>query len=211
MKKATHGQIKDVAVRVLNLNPEVDNVDGDAIQKGTEGYSNEEIKSRIIAFLNNRLCLITKGPSALLVDRTKPFNPAEFIGKGWTIEAEDAKSLKLAEIDFAKVLFTACLKDGETVITGEEKLVRHIAAKHIRLDAKIGQCLFEEKDQVTLEWLHKTFGITWFELPGTILRRAGDRRYFLYLYRGGASRWDWSYDWLGDARPATVPSAVLAS
>jgi hypothetical protein len=222
MKPATHRQTKDVAIRVLNLNPEL--IDGEAIQKGTEGCSVEDIDRRLIAFLNNGLHFIMKGQGTLIVDRTKPFGPTKFIGGGWTIwrgpkdgngltgeEEQDARSLARTEIDFAKMLFTSCLKDGETSITGEEKLARHLAMKHVRPDAKVGQDLLEEKNQTTLEWLYKTFGITWFELPGTVLRSGYGDRYFLYLCRGGNGRWRWSCGWLGGDRNAEAPSAVLAS
>ena len=222
MKTATFGQTKDVAIRILNL--KLDGIDHDAIQKGVEGCSVEEIDRRLVAFLNNGLNFVIKGPSTLIVDRTKPFNPATFVGRGWTIwrgpkdgngltgeEAQDTVSLKLTEIDFAKVLFTACLKDGEATVTGEEKIIRHGVAGHTRLDAKIGQSLFEEKGQATLEWLYKTFGITWFELPGTVLRGSVGDRYFLCLYRDNDGRWYWLYYWLGSNRSARDPSAVLAS
>lgn len=221
MKPATHRQTKDVAIRVLNLNPEL--VDGDAIQKGTEGCSVEDVDRRLIAFLNNGLSFVIKGPSALHIDRSKPFSPAEFVGSGVTIwrgpkdddgltgeEEQDARSLKLTEIDFAQVLFEHCLKDGEAMVTGEEKLLRHIAAGHIRLDAQVGQCLFEEKGWATLEWLYRTFGITWFELPGTVLRDSDGDRCFLYLYRDDTGRWGWNCIWLDDGRRAEGPSALLA-
>lgn len=222
MKTATEGQLRDLVIRVLNLNRE--DLDGEAYQRGTEGFSNGEVAMRVAAFVNNGLSFVMKGPGVLTVDRTKPFDPAKFIGGGWTIwrgpkdgqglegeEEQDARSLKLAEADFANVLFTACLKDDETRVTGEEKLARHIAAGHIRLDAKVGQTLLAEKGQATLNWLYDTFGITWFELPGTTLRIAGGLRYFLCLYRGGSGRWDWDYDWLGLGRSVESPSAVLAS
>lgn len=221
-KNATWPQIKDIGIRVLNLT--LDGTDGDAIQRGTEGCSVEDVDRRLKAFLNNGLSFVIKGPSVLVVDRIKPFNPASFIGSGVTIwrgpkdgngltgeEAQDATSLARTEIDFAQVLFEHCLKKGESSITGEEKLVRHIAANRIRLDAKIGQCLLEEKDQATLEWMFNTFGITWFELPGTVLRDSDGYRYFLFLYRGDSGRWHWDCSWLDYNRFAQSPSAVLAS
>lgn len=221
VKNATWAQIKDIGVRFLNLTLEGTN--GDAIQGGLEGFSNDDVDRRLKAFLNNGLRLVIKGPSMLIVDRTKPFNPTAFVGDGWTIwhgpkngdglngdEEQDIRSLKRTEIDFAQVLFEHCLKKGEPSITGEEKLVRHIATKHIRLDAKIGQCLLEEKGQATLEWLYDTFGITWLEFPGTVLRRANGRRCFLYLCRGAYGRWYWGGHWLDDLRSAEDPSALLA-
>mgnify|MGYP001607482926 len=215
MKTATNDQVKDFAIRGLNLNKA--KLDGEAYERGTKGFSNDEVEARIIAFWNNGLSFAMKGPGTLIVNRTKPFDlmpiwrgPKD--GDGLTGEEEqDIRSLKLNRVDFAKVLSTACLKDGETPITGEEKLARHIVAKHIRLDAKFGQALYEEKGQATLEWLFNTFGITWLEFPGTVLRSDGGNRCFLYLCRDGLGRWYWSYRWLGSVRGATSPSAVLAS
>lgn len=222
MKTATEGQLRDFAIRVLNLNRA--DLDGEAYQRGTEGFSNGEVATRVAAFVNNGLSFVMKGPGVLVIDRTKSFDPAKFIGDGWTIwrgpknrnglegeEEQDARSLELTEFDFAKALFTACLTEGEARITGEEKLARHLAAGHIRLDARVGQALFEEKGHATLEWLYQTFGITWFELPGTTLRGADGLRYFLCLCRGDDGQWSWDYDWLGNGRDVKFPSAVLAS
>ena len=133
-------------------------LDGDFVQNSIIEMPEDEFGRRMTQFIQNGMNFVMKGPGALIIDRTKPFSPTAFIGSGWTIwrgdkdgnglkgnEAQDAASLVLTEIDFTKTLFTACLKEGESVITGEEKLTRHIAAKHIRLDAKAGQCLLEEK------------------------------------------------------------------
>lgn len=224
MKTATYGQIKDVAIRVLNL--KLDGIDGGAIQRGTEGFSVDDIDRRIVAFLNNGLNFVIKNPNPLIIDRTKPFDTANFIGQEVTIwrgpindtglvgeEAQDIRSLKLTKIDFTQVLFEHCLKEGENAISGWEKLKRHIAAGHIRLDAKIGQCLFEEKGQATLKWLYHVLGITKFELTGTVLRTSGGSPCFLALYRndGDGGQWRWTYGWFGDGRGVEDPSAVLAS
>lgn len=144
------------------------------------------------------------------VDREIPFNPVTFIGKGWKMEEQDKRALSVTEIDFDKVSFETCLKTGESGITGEEKLKRHTKAKHVLADAKIGQTLYEEEGQKTLEYFFEEKAITWLELQGTILRSPGGRRYALYLYRSDG-RWDWSYYWLDLDRHADFPSLVLAS
>lgn len=220
MKTATHDQIKDVAIRILNL--KLEGIDGGAIQRGTEGYSVDDVNRRLVAFLNNGLNFVMKDPGVLLINRTKPFDPATFIGIGWTIwrgpkdgnglkgeEEQDARSLAMTEIDFSKALFTACIKEGELYITGEEKLTRHMATNHVRLDARVGQALLEECGQATLNWLYTTFNITWFELPGTVLRDSDGDRCFLCLCRSDDGRWDWNCYWLGNDRDATHVSAVL--
>ena len=58
------------------------------------------------------------------IDRSRPFNPAEFIGPGWTTEEQDEGSLLLTEIDLTKVRLETCLNSGEQYIKGEEKLRR---------------------------------------------------------------------------------------
>ena len=224
MKAVTRDQSHEIVGRVLR-NTNWGAIDGDQLQsaEGAIGMPETEFGRRLTLFIQNGMNFVMKGPGALIVDRTKPFN-AEFIGSDWTIwlgakdgdglkgkEAQDPASLALTEIDFAKVLFTTCLNEGETSITGEEKLARHFAAGHIRLDVKIGQCLYKEKGQATLEWLYQTFGITWFELPGTELRRSNGSRYVLYLGRDGDGRWRWGCSWLELDRHAGNPSAVLAS
>jgi hypothetical protein len=141
----------------------------------------------------------------------KPFDPAKFIGSGWGIVEEDQSALALTEIDFSKVRFEHGLKDGESVIDGEEKLKRLKTLGLIRLDAKAGQTLYEEKGQPTLRFLHDVYGITWFELAGTVLRYSSGDRYFLYLYRGDDGSWYWDCSWLDDARNARNVSPLLAS
>lgn len=223
MKAVSRDQSNEIGARVLR-NTDWGQIDGDTLQKDVIEMSEVEFGRRFALFLRNGANFVMKGLGVLIVDRTKPFDPVKFIGSGVTIwrgpkdgngltgeEAQDAASLARTEVDFAQVLFEHCLKKDESSITGEEKLVRHIAAKQVRLDAKIGQCLLEEKGQATLEWLFNTFGITWFELPGTVLRRSGGARCFLSLYRVDDGRWHWRYYWLVHNRLAKDPSAVLAS
>jgi hypothetical protein len=160
-------------------------------------------------------------PSVLLIDRSRPFNPTEFMyngvmiwrgpkdGNGLTGEEEqDTRSLVLNKIDFTKVLFEHCLKKGERSIGGEESLKRLIVA-HVLLDAKIGQRLFEENGHMTLEWLYQTFGIKWIEFPGTVLRYLDGNRYFLYLSRDDG-QWYRKLHWLDDGRLVSDLFAILA-
>jgi len=224
MKTATHDQIKDIAIRVLNLNPGKDKIDGDAIQKGLEGHSIEDVNRRITVFLNNGLSLVITKPDLFSIDRSTPFNPSKFIGKNWMIwhgpargiglkgkEEQDVRSLELTEIDPSKILFEHCLRGGERFITGEEKLIRHIiSVGHICLDAKIGQCLLEEENQKTLEWFYWAYGISWLEFPGTVLRvREDGSRCFLCLCRDNCGTWIWDYLLLDILRNVENLSAIL--
>ena len=160
----------------------------------------------------------------LAIDRSKPFNPAEFLGQGFSIwrgpadgggmegEGEqDSRSLALQEVDFSKVLLETCFEGEETWITGEEKLRRLKASGHIRLDARIGQALYEEEGQRTLRWLHDTHGIRYVDFMGTILRSPDGDRDVLFLYRGDDGGWDRDYYYLECGWRAHDFSAALAS
>jgi hypothetical protein len=155
---------------------------------------------------------IVKVPARLFkVNRSQPFDPAKFVGRNWSIVEEDERSLAVIELDFSKVRFESGLQEGERYITGEEKLKRLMAMPEIRLDAKIGQALYEEKGQATLRFLHDHFGVSWMEFAGTVLRRSGGRRCFLCLVRHGGGSWGWHYGWLGLGRYRDYVSPLLAS
>lgn len=113
------------------------------------------------AWLKNQCRLTVKGTGALIVDRSKPFDPVTFLGRGWSIVEEDQRALSLTEIDLAEVRFESGLQDGERYITGEKKLERLTAMPEIRLDAKLGQTLYEERGQATLRFLHDQFNVSW--------------------------------------------------
>ena len=160
------------------------------------------------------------------INRAKPFDPAVFIGAGWSIwrgpaggsdlegkEQQDERSRALSRVDLGKARFETCLAEGEVIITGEERLRRLLQRKNefIRADAAIGVVLLQQPGQVILEWLYQTYGVTWFELPGTELRDPLGNRCFLCLCRGGGGRWRWSCYWLGFDRRADFPALVLAN
>ena len=176
------------------------------------------------AFIRNNFSLIIGELKSLAIDRSKPFNPTKFIGSGVTIwrgpaigaglegkEEQTCQSLDMTEIFLTNLRFEHMLQEGESTITGEEKLKRHLADKYILLDAKGDESLYEEPGQVTLEWIYRTFGVTWVEFPGTTLRVSDGRRCFLYLYRDGDGRWNRNYNWLDNERDAQNVSVVFAT
>jgi len=146
----------------------------------------------------------------LVIDRTTPFNPAEFIGSGWTIEIEeeDERSLALTEVDFSKIRLETMLKKGETSINGEEKLKRLKEAGHIRLDAKVFQTLWKDKTLIPESWKKKMNGnTTYIFFDGTILRIPSSGRCVLCLCWDDGG-WRWGCYWLGDDWGGCGPSAV---
>ena len=172
---------------------------------------NEDKMRKVRQFWQNGCNLIIKGPATLIVDRTKPFDTVAFIGAGWNVIEEEKAALKLTEVDFSKVCFENGLKEDESSVTGEDKLKRLKRLSGIRLDAKYGQALYEEKGQATLRFLHDTFGLTWMEFAGTVLRNSGGDRFFLCLYRKDDGSWGWDFGWLGLDRHRGYVSPLLAS
>lgn len=167
---------------------------------------------------------LKKPGSRIFTLNLEPINPESFIGKSWSIwrgppksnglegdEVQDGRSLELSEVDMNSIRFENMLneEDGETTIKGEEKIFRLKMVKSIRLDVRLGRDLFAEPEQATLEWLYRERGVTWFDLPGTILRGPFGKRCVLYLCRGDV-RWYWDVDWLENVWGRSNPSAVLA-
>lgn len=147
----------------------------------------------------------------ITINRTKPFDPESFFGKGWEIEEQDEQSIKLKKIDLSKIVFEASLKKGENYITGEERINRLKKEKRVRLDAKIFQFLWDNQKSIPENWKTDAKGNAhYIFFDGTILRSPRGRRCALCLCFGGG-RWRWGYDWLGGSRGASYPSAVLAS
>lgn len=116
-------------------------------------------------------------PNMLSIDRSKPFDPVAFIGKGWSIAEQDERSLALPEIDLSQVCFETMLHEGESSIGGEEKLKRLKTSGHIRLDAKVLQTLWENQRLIPESWKKPTNSNTTFIFfDGTVLRDPdGDR------------------------------------
>ena len=154
-----------------------------------------------------------------------PFDPAPFIGAGWTtwrgpingngLEGEeecDKRSLALQEVDFTQARFVDGLKEGEKTVKGEEKLRRMRESGDILLDPGFAVTLLNEPGQATLEWYYKTTGKTYLDFMGRILRNPNGNRYVLCVFRSGGGQWGWRFFfWLGDGWFADDLSASLAT
>jgi hypothetical protein len=176
------------------------------------------------AFLRNRCRLIVGEPKVIAIDRATPFNPAEFIGAGWSFwlgpadgdglsgePEQDSRSLALTEMDFSKILLEAHLKKNETYTTGEERIKRLASANRVRLDLGVFKTLWNNKALIPASWKEKTGGnTTYIFFDGQVLRSPLGRRYTLYLYWYDG-KWYWDVRWLDNIRYASNPSAVLAS
>ena len=143
-----------------------------------------------------------------------PFDSVKFIGSDWKVIAEDHDACNdgLAEVDFNKVDFAICLKEGETSITGEEKLKRLKALKQILYGATTFMGLWNDyharKENSVLETLYRTKGITYLDFFGDVLLDPNGNRFVLCLCRNDDGQWHWRYDWLGIRWNAKNGSAV---
>ena len=174
-------------------------------------------------FLQNRARLVIGEPKIIKIDRSKPFNPAEFIGKGWDfwrgpadsngLEGDldrDERSLAITELDLSKINLVTML-GPETVIKGEEKLRRLTRVNHIRLDLGIFQAFWQNQRLIPKLFKEPTNGgTTCIFFDGQVLRLPHGDRCVLYLYFN-AGRWYWNFYWLDYVFNASSPSAVLAS
>lgn len=223
MKPVSRDQSNELGARFLT-DTRWGEIDHDALQQNVITLPRDELGRRFTAFMRNNCQFIIKGPRALVVDRAKLPTPAQFVGKGVSIwlgskdgdglagePDEDPRSVALTVVDFAEAQFVHCLAEDEKLITGEEKLERMKALPNIRYDFGVGVALHQEKGQATLRFLHDVYGITWFELAGTVLRDSGGYRYFLYLGRRVVGSWGWNYGWLGSFRSRAFISPVSAS
>ena len=145
------------------------------------------------------------------IDRTEPFNLAQFMVQGSSIEEQDERALVITEVDLSKIRLETTLKPGETPVIGKERLKRLKKAGHIRLDAKVFQTLWENQSLIPEKWKEKTNGnTTYIFFDGTVLRDPHGHRCALYLFWHGGM-WRWYCNWLDRGFDAGRPSAVLAS
>ncbi len=161
-------------------------------------------------------------PKTIKIDRTKSSDPKS-VNDGLTIvkDETDTRSMTLTKVDLTKIRFETMLKEGETFVTGEERLKRLKKRGHTRLDARIVQTLIENKHLIPESWKKKVNGdIRYIYFDGTVFRDPIDRRGILCLYWSGRS-WSRSYGWhdgwwflgfkfLSHNLGANCPSAVLA-
>lgn len=157
--------------------------------------------------LTDALCppIIQNGARAVIVASNvlklvDTFNHAEFLGKDWEVVDCDEREDSLTEVNWSKVNYENCLKEGESSITGEEKLKRLKIKGKLRFGGRAFFSLwkdYQEKGEASvLEQLYKTKRITYVDFFGLVFQAPGGYRGVLYLYRSGDGRWDWYYCWL---------------
>ncbi len=165
----------------------------------------------------------TKVSSIIPIDRANPFNPATFIGQGWTFwqgppagnglkgkPEQDDRSIALTEVDASKILLETHLQLGETSISGEERIKRLVTAKRIRMDLTMFQTFWNNQNIIPESFGETIDGNTIYVFfDGQTLRSPSGIRYSLCLCRDGAW-WHWGVFRLCRGRGRQGPSAVLA-
>ena len=219
----TRGQALELASR-FTIDTDWGSLDGDAIQRRIISLPREELGRRFAAFLKNGANPIVGEPKIIPIDRSRPFNPGKFIGKGWDFWHgsadgngrdgyldEDPRSLALTQLDLSQIQLVTTLQEGETVVGGEEKQRRLKVANYIRLDLGIFQTFWENRYLIPQLFRELTNGdTTYVFFDGQPLRSPHGFCFVLYLYFG-VGRWHWDYHWLDSDFDAFSPSAVLAS
>ena len=128
----------------------------------------------------------------IAVDRTQLFDPVQFMHhRGLEIAEQDERSVMLEEIDLSGITLVSMLRD-ELVITGEEHLLRLKEAKHIRLDARIFQTLWENQYLIPDLWKGHVDHPNHIFFDGTVLRNQFGR-YIIGMYWDRDERWSWTY------------------
>ena len=197
------------------------------------GWTNADIKKFSEGDFAAKVLLVLMGLATIVravlkLACTKVFNPAEFIGKDWKVwrgpadgnglegdEDRDVREDDLAVIDWEQVVLETNLLKDETVVGGEEKLLRLEAGSNIRLGGKAFLSLWEDyqgnRANSVLEKLYQSKGVKVVYFFGTVLRGPLGSRCVLYLCRGGDGSWGWSCYWLDRVWLARHPSVSLAS
>ena len=132
MKAVSRDQTNELGARFLK-DTNWGALEHDALQQQVIQLPCDELGRRFTQFLKNGCQLTVKGPSALVIDCSLPFDPVKCIGKGWSIVEEDTRSLALAEVDFSKTRFESGLIGDESTISAAEKLKRLGGPPAIRL------------------------------------------------------------------------------
>ena len=207
MSKSVSIRQSHSVVSTLINNVNWDELDGDVLQEIVRNP--RKAGEQFTTFLKKGFKAIIG--RSILIDRSKPFDPVEFIGEKWSIVEEDKRSLALTHFNLTSVHFETCLKKGENWIKGEEKIKRLKEVGYIRLDAKIFQTLWENKHLIPETW--KKQKNVFFD--GTILNSSSGHRSILRLYWFG-DRWNQTFQWLEGSMVdeknvwgVVTPSAVL--
>jgi hypothetical protein len=138
---------------------------------------------------------------------TKQFDPAVFMGEGWSAAEEDERAERLPEIDVSAITLVTCPNKDDERLSGEHCVKLLKDTPHVRLGGRAFLGLWEHQGAIPESW-KEPFTFVFFD--GLILRHRNGNLYSLYL-SWHDDQWHWYSGWLGNTRSARNPSAVLAA
>ncbi len=169
-------------------------------------------------------------PPICQIDRTQPFDPPGVIGKGWSFWVGQESGGGISRggeanerifVSYDNSIFDPATIIRSFIVNGDGRLCRFIKGvlipsptnkvslaqfllENMGLDARIGQCLIEQPQQLTLNWLHEAFDLTSFRCLGTPLRSPSGERCVLMLRLSSVKpKWAMEIDVL--ASSGTIP------
>lgn len=205
---------------VLQNNISIDEV-SDAVVEWVIQHP-REAGALFTGFLKNLGRAPTKKPKFISIDRDKPFDPAKFIGSGWSIwrgpadgdglsgdEDQDKRSLALTELDVTTIRLETMLKPGEKSLPGDMRQQRLKEAGHVRLDAGIFQHFWRNQHLIPKHFKSPTGSdTTLIYIEGTVLRSPKGNRCVLFFYWHQKS-WKWDYIIATAVVKDNDPSAIV--
>ena len=156
------------------------------------------------------------------------FDPAAVFGKGWKFEDENGVTNGLGDgiTGFVEtltkavallpskkkeafdILFLTARNEDQTIITGNDRLKGFV--DKFLADPDLGQSLYKEEGQKTLNFLRDTFGVMNIEFLRRTLLDPSCNRSFPFL--GSVDGWwHWAFHWVDDVRHVIYPTLVFAS
>jgi hypothetical protein len=135
-------------------------------------------------------------------------------------EERNKASLALTEVDFDRADLLTCLKKGESLITGEEKLLRLSKSGRTLYGTTVAMGIWQNyqscqnRSDSVLERLYQQMCINYVDFFGDILRDPRGSRIVLGFSRSDAGSWRWYCLWLGNtwsARRFTAVSQQVSS
>jgi hypothetical protein len=138
---------------------------------------------------------------------TQRFDPATFLGEGWSVSEEDQRAEQLTKIDVSAITLIPYPKKEEKGPTGERCVELLKETPYVRLGGRAFLALWENQTVIPENWKRS---LTFVFFDGSILAHRNGNRYSLYL-SWNAGSWQWYSCWLGHTRSATSLSAVLAA
>lgn len=194
---ADWGKVDGSALKTIEDNPEEAGI---LFTKFLRSFERKEVRpSKIIKI----------GREALLPEGNIYNTVKTLLGPGWTIIDENKKSLRLTEIDMAKIYLKSGLEEGEEFVQGDVKLSRLKKEGYVTLDFAIFNTFWKSPELIPEEWKLKTNNETTFIcFDGTMFLSPMGERCAIFLF--WKDKWLWRFQSFRDLFDAATPSAVLS-